>query len=212
MPPTIIQESHDKNPLSLDSLSSYKHYEIFTNTVSHLHPDNIPIKFTAIEYLGKQKGCLVIELLERASSVIGNINFNKLDLPGTCLENGVQITSVYINAEYRGLTLAITAYELIANRYLVVSDKIQTSDGAALWKFKVGSSSKLDVYVVLWKTDEMPVKLMDVNDVPLIYNTTKEDLEPLIWGLESPESKFPTINTHPFLLRNDTLLVAVNRI
>jgi hypothetical protein len=92
-----------------------------------------------------------------------------------------------------------------------LSDRTQTHDGAAFWKFKMGSNANLKIFLALWNGTKRPEIILGNDDIPLIYNTTKIELESFIWGLESPNSKMSSaIKAHSSLKRDDIVLVAVN--
>ncbi|UPR56968.1 hypothetical protein ITG10_00945 [Vibrio sp. ED004] len=175
-------------------------------------PDSISVQFSLLE--NEDSGTVSVELIEDGNvlEVVGNIDFVKLNDQAPCLDNGVQIKSAYFNADYRGIGLGCTAYELIAKHHLLVSDEIQTRDGSALWKFKLGDHDELEINIIIRPANGDPFTMCDSDDHPIVYNYTKEELEPKIWGLERPDDEsHPSIDASRDFNRENVVLVAIRR-
>ena len=209
MSPKIISDGHEKTPLGYDDLHECNFNTLVEQIkITAFGVDNLTIRFSILE--NGNDGTVTIEVIEneRVIQVVGNINFSKLNQPRTCLENGVQISSAYFSSAYRGQGLGSQAYEMIAKKYLLVSDYTQTHDGSAFWKYKIGDNNNLEVYIVITPISCDPYKMTDDNDNPITYHYSKEELEPMIWGLEFPDAQHPTINANTTNLRQDVVLIA----
>lgn len=213
MPPTIISDSHDKEPLYRNQLEEdYNISRLVSETLEHnFGPDELTVRFSMLE--DDTSGTLTVEIMNgsKVAEVVGNISFTKINNAiGTCLENGVQIKSAYFDINYRREGLATTAYTIIAKHYLLISDDMQTHDGASFWKFKIGDHDNLEVNIVSRPKHRVPYKVCDSDEKPLIYSYSKEEFEPMIWGLE-----YPNDEAHRFIKANqyrpmeDVVLVAL---
>lgn len=210
MSPTIINDTHDKLPLGVTELAEYD-FRIVNQKVfeDNLGPDNLLVRFTIVE--DESKGIVSVELIneDQSQQAIGNVEFKKLDPPNNMFSNGVQITSAYFCCDYRGFGLGAKAYELIAKHYTLVSDFIQTQDGSAFWKFKLSAHEQLEIQVFQITDGQYPNRLNDMEGTPIIYHYTKEELEPMIWGLETPgDIPHPSINASTISNCGDIVLVA----
>lgn len=212
MSPKIISDQHNKSPIGYKELQEYYFDSLIEQIeITDFSPDNLMVRFSMLENDNDGTGTVTIEIIEnnQAIEVIGNINFSKLDKQGTCLENGVQISSAYFNSDYRGQGLGSQAYEIIAKQYLLISDCTQTHEGSAFWKYKIGDNNNLEVYLVITPTGDKPYKMVDEKGEPIIYHYSKENLDPMIWGLEFPnQGKHSDINASTTNLREDVVLIA----
>lgn len=214
MSPTIMSDSHIKEPLNRSQLESYNINRLVSVTLQRdFGPDELTVRFSMLE--DDTSGTLTVEIMNgsEVAEVVGNISFNKIDNAiGTCLENGVQIKSAYFNVNYRREGLATTAYTIIAKHYLLISDDMQTHDGSSFWKFKIGDHDNLEVQIVSIPKHGAPFKVCDSDEKPLIYSYSKEEFEPMIWGLEYPNDKdHEFINANQYLTMEDVVLVAIYR-
>lgn len=214
MSPVIISEPHDKVPLSASELREFDIDNILEVVfLSDVGPDSLDVRLSLVE--GDNEGSVTVEIMngDTVSSTAGNVDFNKLDADGTCLEGGVQIKSAYFSTDYQGLGLGFTAYQLITKHHLLVSDTTQTHDGSAFWKFKLGDHDEIEINIVVTPSEGQPFTVCDEeSSQPVIYHYTKEELEPMIWGLEFPNDEpHPGINASPTLRREDVVLVAIRR-
>jgi hypothetical protein len=209
MPPTIIAESYDKLPLNVTELAEYK-FDIIKQQVEHnIGPDELLVRFTIVE--DESRGIVSVELIDnnQLQKAIGNVEFKKLDEPGHDFVNGVQIKSAYFCSDYQGLGLGVKAYELIARNYILVSDVIQTQDGSAFWKFKLAAHEQLEIQIFQMQPNQQLNRIPDNNGEPVVYHYTKKELEPMIWGLESPsDAVHPSINASTQSKCEDIVLVA----
>ena len=209
MCPTIIADAHEKIPISRNKLAEYELNIIIESTIiKNIGPDQLSIRFSLLE--GENCGTVSVEILEDTSLPypIGNVDFQKISKKGTCLETAAQIKSAYFIKGFRGLGLGITAYELIAKHYLLVSDTIQTHDGSTFWKFKLGDHDFLEVHIVYLSENGIPYKRVDRDGKPEIYHYTREELEPEIWGLESPDAVHQFIKASSEDTRGNVVLTA----
>jgi hypothetical protein len=215
MSPKIISDPHEKFPLSSKELNECN----FTNLISKIEllgvgSDDLTVRFSMLE--NGSNGTVSIEILESDGSyeTAGNVNYTKINIEGSCLENGVQISSAYFSTDYRGFSLGTRTYEMIARKYLLISDNTQTHDGAAFWKYGIGDNDKLEVQIVINPTNNQtkPYKMIDSDGNPTIYHYSKEELEPMIWGLELPsdDSKHPSINASKTNSREDIVLIVLH--
>lgn len=212
MCPTIIADVHEKIPLSCSTLAEYEINTIVdAKIIENFGPNQLSVRFSLME--GEHCGAVSVEIIQEKSLPypIGNVDFQKLSDSGTCLEKGAQIKSAYFIQDFRGLGLGITAYELIAKHYLLVSDTIQTHDGSTFWKFKLGDHDSLEVHIVYLPKSGIPYKMVDRNGKPEIYHYTREELEPKIWGLESPDAVHQFINASSEDTRSNVVLTATFR-
>jgi hypothetical protein len=210
MSPTIINDLHDKWPLNVIELAEYEVDIIKQQVFEHnIGPDELLVRFTIVE--DDSKGTVSVELIDdnQLPKAIGNVDFKKLDKPGRDFINGVQITSAYFCSDYRGLGLGVKAYELIAKNYTLVSDFIQTQDGSAFWKFKLAAHEQLEIQIFQMQHSQQPSRVLDNYGIPIVYHYTKKELEPMIWGLESPsDAPHPSINASTQSKCADIVLVA----
>lgn len=214
MAPSIISDTHDKIPLSKESLKEIDSYNLIDSKILlDVGPNEVKVRFSLLET--QDSGVLTVEVIDTNTppnviEVVGNINFKKLCAADTCLHGGVQINSAFFNNDYRGLSLGITSYELIAKNYLLVSDKIQTHDGSAFWKFKLGDHESLIINIVVIPTTGKPYHVCDEDEQPIIYHYSREELEPMIWGLEHPSDKqHSVIKANRYKSNENVLLVAI---
>ena len=75
----------------------------------------------------------------------------------------------------------------------------------------MGSNAHMTIFLALWNGITSPEIILDDNSIPVTYNTTKTDLEPLIWGLESSFDKLHSaINASIKSKRENIVLVAIH--
>jgi len=210
MSPVIIKNAHDKKPLSVKELCEYGE-EIEFSQIENVTPDNEIIRFTLLT--SETKGTVSIEQideLENMIEVIGNIDFKFIRENESILKGGIQITSASIVPDYQGQGLGIQAYEILAKRYLLVSDIAQTHEGAVFWKYKISAHEHLEVQIIKTDSNQTDFITLDENDKPIVYTCDRADLEPMIWGLNSPDDrKHSDIQTHEYLKNNDIVLIAI---
>lgn len=193
--PVIIREQHEKMPITVlewdeDAFIDHENGILHKEIINNFGPDDITLLFTLGLNKNKKEGVLVVERLnadEEVELCIGNVNFKTvIDSAHVEIQNGVQIKSVYIDADYRTMGIALTSYEIILKYFNVISDSHQTMDGASLWKFKLAKQEHIEVRVLNGFPENITV-MHDEDGVDEIYAIEKRHLEPLIWGIESGE-------------------------
>lgn len=219
--PAIISEPHEKKPLKLSEWDEYDfidHEEGILSCVviDDFGPSSSIMKFTLAMNKDKTEGVLVAELINAESVVIacvGNVKFRiLLDDNFGELKGGAQIESVYIDADYRGMGIAITAYEQILTQFNIISDTHQTLDGAVFWKFKLVTQDHIDVRV-FQDFPRSPIAMADEGGEDEIYTIDKSHLEPLIWGAEGDANPDVDPITYGYNMGQDKIvLVAKKRI
>lgn len=196
MAPVIINEPHDKVPLKVSEWDEYEFIDhqsgiIYREQKDNFGPADITLLFTLALNERKTEGVLIVEGLNNDGDVdgcIGNVKFSILTDPAhPDLEGGAQIESVYIDADYRAMGIALSSYEIILNHFNVISDTHQTIDGAVFWKFKLVKQEHIDVKILKGFPDEVSV-MHDDNGDDEVFTIDKVHLEPLIWGVENNSS------------------------
>ncbi|WP_310598499.1 hypothetical protein [Aeromonas aquatica] len=196
MSPVIMRELHEKIPLKISEWDEYSFIDhengiIHREIMNDFGPDDIILLFTLGLSEDKEEGVLVVERLNAANNVevcIGNVKFRVMTgITHAELQNGVQIESVYIDADYRTMGIALTSYEILLSHFNVISDTHQTMDGASLWKFKLAKQENIEVRVLNGFPKNISV-MHDEDGADEIYTIDKSHLEPLIWGVESGAS------------------------
>lgn len=212
MPPLIIKDLHHKKPLSVKELHEYgivKEIESFE--IKDVTPDNEIIRFTLLA--SEAEGTVSTELIDELGNVvdvIGNVDFKFIRETEGFLKGGVQIASAYFHPDYQGQGLGTQAYEILAKNYLLVSDTVQTHDGAAFWKYKISVHGHLEVQIIKTDSKQTDFVVLDEEDKPVVYTCDRADLEPMIWGLSSPnECKHTDIQANEYLTNENVVLIAI---
>ncbi|WP_421204282.1 hypothetical protein [Aeromonas enteropelogenes] len=219
MSPAIISEPHEKKPLKLSEWDEYDFIDHEEGILSHViirdfGPNSSIMKFTLAMNKDKTEGVLVVELMDAESIVIscvGNVKFRiLLDDNFGELKGGAQIESVYIDANYRGMGIAIAAYEQILAQFNIISDTHQTIDGAVFWKFKLVTQAHIDVRV-FQDFPHSPVAMTDEGGEDEIYTIDKSHLEPLIWGAEGDVDPDVDSITYGYNIGQDKVVLVAKR-
>ena len=192
MAPLITSQPHDKNLISPDDFFSDQPYTELTTLTHKIGPDETLFKFSIFYSNDTGEGVISIttDKTEIASKIVGNVIFKKTSQE-VCELNGaisVQISSAVIDDQYRGYALATKAYCGLAEYFHVVSDSMQTVDGAALWKNKITAIPFLNVQVIIGYDTSKPQYLLDTNDQIQLYDAQKAHLEKLIWSSKDQET------------------------
>lgn len=191
MSPVIIDDVHEKNIFQSTDAKTLEIYEfdnqgymLLDEVHSSFGADDIAIKYTLLA--NHEHGIVIIDKVndDNSFSSIGNIRFNILGLQYCkALAGGAQVKSAYIQADYRGHNLGVTSYELILRHFNVVSDTVQTIEGATFWKFKMAGHPDVEVIIVNDFSDYGNIVSDEAGDAE-VYETSKTHLENRIWGVE----------------------------
>lgn len=183
MAPLIVSLPHDKNLLSPDDFFSDESYASLEKFQKVIGPDATVFEFGI--FYSCETGAGFVSIIDlQAPKLVGNVIFKKTSAELCALNGSVsaQISSVVIDDDYRGIALAATAYSKLADYFHVVSDSLQTVDGAALWKNKITAIPTLNVQVIIGYDTSAPSYLLDTNDNVQLYDAQKIHLEKLIWS------------------------------
>ena len=185
MAPLLVSDPHDKALLSPDDYFEDEQFDCYEASTITLGPDDTQFEYK-ICFSEKSGAGFVVITDMTATTIIGNLVFKATsdalaELTGA---SSVQISSVIIDDEYRGLTLGVKAYEKLAEYFHIISDDVQTVDGAALWKNKISKADSLNVQIII-DYDTKPQILLNNNDQAEIYTPDKTELEKLIWSAKN---------------------------
>lgn len=188
MPPLLVSDDHDKQLMSSDDYFGVDNYQCYESFKIKLGPDDTVFDYKVCFSVELGLGFVSINDLSN-SKIIGNLIYKATSthLASVTGAPSVQVSSVVIDDEYRGIGLGVQAYEALSRYFHIVSDDIQTIDGAALWKNKISRASSLNVQVIL-DYDTNPRLLLNSNEQIEIYNPDKIELEKLIWSAKNSET------------------------
>lgn len=138
------------------------------------------------------EGQIIIEIgNETHKKAVGQVHFSRVPNCDALIQGHlpVQINSVFVEPVLRGQYIALESYQLLSKRFTVISDTIQTLDGATFWRLKLADLDDYHIEIIdQFGTAQAELRLQD-NGQPVIYRTDDIDTDPLInatiWGFEN---------------------------
>ncbi len=197
--PEITDKDHVKELRDATKLSSFK----LVNSYDYNTPDAPELRYSIFSSNIDVLLCVFDE-----ENVIGNVDLSCISnsmLEGIFNYKLLQVSSVVVDKEYRGLGIAPRAYKFLCENYTIISDNVQTIFGANLWKIKLASDADLSLSVVTNFPTNPQIFLNEYS-----YNENSS-LDPEIWGVDFDDPRFiPTYDINACITdsKKNVVLVA----
>lgn len=216
MPPLIVDGAHEKNVLSLEDFFLGEDYKVLSK-LEIIEEPNFRFLITIAVSDRDDSGLVEIRFVNQ-SLLVGNIRFDIEKMKYIHLVDGcvAQIRSAFIEPKFRGFQLATNAYGQLCDFFNVVSDDLQTCDGAALWRYSIPKLDHVDIQLIQNALTAPEYILDSDGGEPIRFDETRFEFEKIIWSAENGDAfdlarQQAGIDCALGIMNRDVVLIAIKK-